>query len=91
MDFEWDHNKNRLNIEKHGIDFEDARRIFEGLFWEIPSHQGWHDEDRVLAIGILDGREIVVVYTWRERNRRIISARRARRYERKTYWKAIKG
>jgi uncharacterized DUF497 family protein len=29
--FEWDADKNRLNIEKHGIDFEDAIEVFYGL------------------------------------------------------------
>jgi uncharacterized DUF497 family protein len=30
MKFEWDESKNQINIEKHGIDFEDAKGIFDG-------------------------------------------------------------
>lgn len=91
MDFEWDHNKNRLNIEKHGIDFEDARRIFDGAIAEAESRQA-HGEIRMEAIGVLGDREIVVVYTWRGSKRRLISARRARQNERTRYWQtALEG
>ena len=85
MNFEWDERKRRLNLERHGIDFEDARHIFS----ESPvylSSSIHHDELRRLAIGLLDDIEITVVFTMRGENIRLISARRARRNERKIYW-----
>lgn len=72
-----------------GIDFEDARSIWEGPVLEVPSAQSRHGEDRLLAIGRLEGRVITVVFTWRAQKRRLISARVARENERENYHKAI--
>ena len=83
MDFEWDESKRRLVIEQHGIDFRDAVRIFEGPFRETVSPGA--EEERWLAVGLLDGIEIAVVYTIRNGRRRIITARRARTNERRDY------
>ncbi|HWS16634.1 MAG TPA: BrnT family toxin, partial [Candidatus Elarobacter sp.] len=68
---------------KHHIDFQDAMRIFEGPIFEKATRS--HGEDRVLAIGLIEGIEIVVVYVTRGKRRRIISARRAHRHERQDY------
>ena len=49
-----------------------------------------YGEDRVYAIGIVNGIEITVIYTDVSRTeRRIISAWRAERYEKETYWKTF--
>ena len=90
MAFDWDPYKNAANIERHGIDFEDARRIFEGPVVEARSRREY-SEVRMIAIGLLNDREIVVVYTWRGDKRRLISARRASRNERREYQRAIQG
>ena len=83
MLFEWDEGKRRSNLAKHGIDFQDALRIFEGPVFEKVNRR--HGEDRVLAIGVIERVEIVVVYVIRGKHRRIISARRAHRDERQDY------
>jgi uncharacterized protein len=83
MLFEWDESKRQSNLAKHGIDFQDAQRIFDGPVFER-ANRG-HGEDRVLAIGLIEGVEIVVVYVIRGERRRIISARRAHRDERHDY------
>ena len=88
MNFEWDIIKNELNIQKHRIRFEDAQTIFDSPIVERPSTQ-IHNESRIVAIGLLNGREITVVYTKRENKIRFISARRASRYERKEYWNQV--
>ena len=85
MEFEWDTNKNEANLEKHGIDFEGARTIWDGRIVEVQSSQRHHGEARYLAIGLYKGREIAIVYTKRGEKIRIISARRARRNERELY------
>lgn len=83
MEFEWDPAKDRANLEKHGIDFEDAIGIFERqVFTERSDREG---EERWKAVGMLEGREIAVIYTMREGRHRIISARRASRNERRAY------
>ncbi|HTR23406.1 MAG TPA: BrnT family toxin [Terriglobales bacterium] len=83
MLFEWDERKRRSNLAKHLIDFQDAVQVFDGPVFEKVQRR--HGENRVLAIGLTQGIEIVVVYTLRGNRRRIISARRAHRDERKAY------
>jgi uncharacterized DUF497 family protein len=89
MSFEWDENKRQRNLRHHGIDFEDAKEIWQGPVLEVPSSQKHSGEDRFLAIGQTESRFLTVVFTWRGNNRRIISARPARRYERENYQKEI--
>ena len=88
MLFQWDLNKNEINIKKHRIEFRDARKIFFDFHIIIPSKQE-RGEKRELAIGLLAGREITVVYTWRGNEIRLISARRARKDEREIYWSKV--
>jgi uncharacterized DUF497 family protein len=88
MLFEWDETKRRANLAKHLIDFADAVRIFQRPVFEKPQRR--HGEDRVLAFGVLEDVEIVVVYVVRGKYRRIISARRANRNERQDYASHLK-
>jgi uncharacterized DUF497 family protein len=85
MGFEWDEAKRQANILKHGIDFVDAIGIFAGRFTEAEDLRHGYGERRLLVTGELAGEMIRLVYTWRGERRRIISARRARRDERRTY------
>jgi uncharacterized DUF497 family protein len=85
MVFEWDAAKNEANIAKHRIDFEDAIGIFEGPVLERSDQRRDYGEPRIVAFGVLDDREIAIVYTVRETRRRIISARRASKDEREAY------
>ena len=81
--FEWDEEKRKQTLLKHGIDFVDAIKIFERKTLLSQSMRG--DEQRWTAIGLLDGTEIAVIYTMRGDTCRIITARRARRHKRKEY------
>jgi len=83
MLFEWDESKRQSNLAKHHIDFQDALRIFDGPIFEKANRS--HGEDRVLAIGLLEDIEVVVVYVIRGKHRRITSAKRAHRDERQDY------
>ena len=89
LTFEWDENKSELNLKKHGIDFEEAKTIFNdpyAITIEDPDHSV--AEERYLDIGIsLTGKMLVVWYTERNENIRIIGCRRAILYERKRYEK----
>ncbi len=91
MDFEWDPAKNAANIAKHGIDFDDACRMFDGPTLEKVDDREEYRETRVAAIGMVEGRELYVVYTMRGERCRIISARRANRDERQAYYQTIGG
>jgi uncharacterized DUF497 family protein len=88
MLFEWDETKRQANLAKHLIDFADAVRVFEGLVFEKVQRR--HGENRVLAVGLLEDVEIVVIYAKRGKYRRIISARRANRNERQDYANRLK-
>ena len=87
--FEWDDNKNNQNIDKHGIDFEDAKEIWHNLVIEKPSSQNYHGELRIEAVGAIDGHIITVIYTPRGDNKRIISVRKSRENEKEAYEKAF--
>ena len=88
MLFEWDETKRQANLAKHLIDFADAVKVFEGPVFEKVQRR--HNENRVLAVGLLDDIEIVVIYARRGKYRRVISARRANRNERQDYASHLK-
>lgn len=87
MKFEWDANKNRLNIEKHGLSFDDAESVFEGPMIVSLDTRQEYSETRWLAMGYSHGRIIVLVYTERDQGEtiRIISMRKAHKHERKRF------
>lgn len=82
-EFEWDENKALLNMDKHGITFEEAATAVVEPHLEYESNR--HGESRVLAICPLSSRIIAVAYTVREHRCRIISARVARANEQRAY------
>jgi hypothetical protein len=83
--FEWDDNKRRLNIAKHGIDFADAAEVFGDPKQYTYRSTARSSETRFVSVGTAAGSLIAVVFTWRGRTVRIISARAARRSERDKY------
>ena len=90
MRHSWDPRKNRRNLVRHGISFEDAVRIFDGPTLERVDDRFDYGEVRVYAIGIVNDLEITVIYTEvSETERRIISAWRAVKHEREAYWQSL--
>jgi uncharacterized DUF497 family protein len=81
--YEWDPVKRESTLHEREIDFEDARTVFDGPTIVRPSDR--EGEKRYMVFGFLDEIEVVVVCTIRGEVCRIISARRARRDERKKY------
>ncbi len=84
MEFEWDEAKRVATIAKHGIDFQDAIKIFAGNVFRMDLGLVG-GEHRILYVGLLRHREIAVVTTMRGQKLRIITARRARTNERRAY------
>ena len=83
--FEWDELKAIDNKSKHGISFADTFAVFDDPN-AVTLEDFRKDEQRYVTIGMdAFGRILVVVYTWREENIRIISARKAVRYEVRQY------
>ena len=75
LEVEWDPAKQQKVLSERGIDFRGAVRIFAGPVLE--SSRLCNGELRWLAIGVVDGVELAVVYVDRGGRRRIITARRA--------------
>src|SRR5438552_498377 len=86
---EWNEAKAASNRRKHGIDFDEATGALYGPV--LLSRSDRNNEERWLAIGETDSRFVAVVFTWRGDTLRIISARRARKYEERAYRHAALG
>jgi len=91
MEFTWDINKSKKNIEKHGISFSEVEPVFFDPYAIEVKDEITDGEQRFAAIG-MDAlfRIIVVVYAYRDDSIRIISARKAEKSERKDYEKGIR-
>lgn len=84
MKFEWSLKKEKQNIKKHGLSFQEASKIFTGRSDYLELYDDLHseDEDRFIAIGLIVKGVIVVVYVERDfETIRIISARKATKTE----------
>jgi uncharacterized DUF497 family protein len=88
--FEWDARKNRENMRKHGLSFEEAETVFldeKAIRYFDPDHS--EDEDRFIMLGMsFSLRVLVVCHCYRAADSiiRIISARKANKKEAKAYW-----
>ncbi len=87
LEFEWHEAKANDNIRKHGVSFDEAKTVFNDPFSITvadPKHS--IDEDRFIDIGLsATGQLLVVAYTERGTNIRLISCRRATKAERRIY------
>jgi len=89
MQAEWDEEKCRANFEKHSLSFEDARQVLAGDTVTIPDERYDYGEDRLITLGSLAGRVVVVVHVSRGENSRIISMRKANAREQEIYQKRL--
>lgn len=85
--FEWDGNKARLNLEKHGVSLEEAETAFGDPFAAIyPNPLHSEGEKREILVGrSSEGRLLLVSFTERGDAIRIISCRKPTKHERKKY------
>lgn len=85
--FEWDAAKSLANLRNHGVSFEEAKTVFgDPLSITIPDREHSEGEYRFIDIGMSSRqRLLIVVYTERGSNIRIISCREATAVERKVY------
>ena len=85
MIFEYNEHKSSINKEKHGIDFQEAQKLWEDPYaFELPSPQS-EDEERFLVLGKIDSKNYTAIITYRNKNIRIISVKRSRDKEKKLY------
>jgi len=87
MRFEWDPDKARRNLAKHGVSFEEAATAFwDPLSLTVPDEDHSDHEARFVLLGVTSSlRLVTVVHTVRGGSLRIISARLATRRERRAY------
>ncbi|MEI6089719.1 MAG: BrnT family toxin [bacterium] len=85
--FEWDSEKSKNNLHKHGVSFEEAMSVWNdefAAFLHDPVHSV--DEDRYIMIGYSNKNNLIFVsFTERKNKIRIISSRKATKYERKRH------
>lgn len=86
LSFEWDPDKNAINLDKHGMTFERAVLAFEGRLSMSRDTRRDYGEDRWVCLGEVEGLVVVIVWTMRGPDTcRIISARRANAREEKAF------
>jgi hypothetical protein len=89
MRFEWDENKRKSNIQKHGIDFKDAKQVFEGITLTFQDNRFDYGEQRYITMGLLYEIVVVIAHTESEETIRIISMRKATKNEQKLFFKKL--
>ena len=85
MEFEWDEDKRRINLQKHGLDFAHAHLAFTEDALTIIDDREDYGEDRYVLLGLMRERVVVVAFTVRGDVIRIISMRKANKQEQKSY------
>lgn len=86
LNFEWNPNKAKANLKKHGVSFDLASYVFvDSERIEYLDDFEDHGEDRFRTMGLVSGVLLVVVYTMRGNSVRLISARKAEPHEQITY------
>jgi uncharacterized protein len=85
-EFEWDDAKAAANLAKHGVSFEQARDAFDDPFAiDFVDDRADYREHRLILIGMVESRLLIVAHTLRGEKVRIISAREAEPHERRRY------
>jgi uncharacterized protein len=85
MPFEHDPDKRAATLLHRGLDMADAELVFSGPCVTLRDTRHDYGEDRFFTLGLLLGRMVVLVWTWRGTTRRIISMRKANEREQNLY------
>ena len=85
MHIEYDDAKRAKTLQEHGLDFVDAVQVFAGATLDMQDERAEYGEMRMITMGLLNGRVVVLVWTPRGEARRIISMRFANERERKQF------
>ncbi|MEB3309192.1 MAG: BrnT family toxin [Snowella sp.] len=84
-----DEAKRLTNLRKHGIDFADVPAVFDGDILTVEDERLDYGEQRFVTFGLLKGRVIAVVHTEQNDVIRVISSRKATKYEQQTYFEQL--
>jgi uncharacterized protein len=86
----WDERKRKSNLKDHGLDFRDARAVFGGPTYTIEDDRFDYAEQRFMTLGFLGGVVVSIVHTETPKLIRIISFRKATRYEQVLLFQSLK-
>ncbi len=89
MRFEWDEDKRQTNLSKHGIDFADMPLLFDGATVLLVNDRFDYGEPRFTTLGLLNGIVFLVAHIETDQIIRLISARKATKYEEEYYFQEI--
>jgi hypothetical protein len=89
MEFVWDERKRKANIRKHGLDFVDAKTLFDGVTVTFEDDRFLYGENRFITLGILRGMVVVIAHTESDDLIRLISMRRATRHEQRIFFQRL--
>jgi hypothetical protein len=85
MAITYDPAKRERTLRERGLDFADAEQVFAGPTFDRPDDRRDYGEPRVITVGLLRGRMVILVWTPRAGARHIISMRKANDREKKHY------
>lgn len=85
MNLTFDPAKRDQTLQARGLDFADAGQVFAGHHFTLADDRRDYGEDRYITVGTLDGRMVMVIWTPRGADRRIISMRKANEREQAKY------
>ena len=86
---DWDEDKRQINIAKRGIDFADLEPLFEGVTVLMVDDRFDYGETHFVTLGLFHGMVMVIVHTETDELIRVISARKATKYEEESYYREI--
>ena len=89
MRYEWDETKRQIIIRKHALDFLGIEKVFAGQTITVLDERIDYGESRFVPVGLLQGRVVVIAHTETDEVIRIISVRKATKYEEISYFNEI--
>lgn len=89
MRITWNDGKRKSNLEKHGMDFRDASKVFEGVTFTFEDDRFRYSEQRFVTLGLLKGILVSIVHTETADHLHIISFRKATKNEQIIFFKRI--
>ena len=89
MKIEWDEAKRKSNIKKHGFDFVDTVKVFDGATFTINDDRFDYGKNRYITLGMLEGIVVRIAHFEEDELIRIISMRKATKNEQKIYFKGF--
>ena len=87
--FTWDEVKRQINLKRHGFDFKDGAIVFAGEVVTVEDTRYEYGEERFATLGMFYGRVVMIIHTERGNMIRMISMRKATKYEERTYFEQL--